>query len=380
MARQRNYALSQQGRSDSLRPLADGVVSVEIDEEEPPHVATVLSLRRAAAWLTSPAGIVLALLVLQSTSVVLLMRYSKTVERPAEAGPPYASTVAIFMSEVFKLPCCLVMAAWSTRHHGGLLPLLRDEMIGKWWTTCKTGVPAFAYTIQGNLLFVALANLEAPTYQVTYQCKTLFTALFSWLLLNRRLQPSQWLALLLLVVGTVLASDTTRAAGGHGRHGGGGHGSGHGSHGGHGSLVVGLGAVLSAALLSASSSVYFEKMLKTPLEGAAVRATARPEPPRFSDLTDQTSDARACRCPRFSRPAEPRPASHPCHLGSRRWPVFGCATCSSAASRCHSLPWRCSSATAPPYASTACCTASTAAWCGRSCCSTASAGCWWRRR
>jgi len=293
MARQRNYALSQQGRSDSLRPLADGVVSVEIDEEEPPHVATVLSLRRAAAWLTSPAGIVLALLVLQSTSVVLLMRYSKTVERPAEAGPPYASTVAIFMSEVFKLPCCLVMAAWSTRHHGGLLPLLRDEMIGKWWTTCKTGVPAFAYTIQGNLLFVALANLEAPTYQVTYQCKTLFTALFSWLLLNRRLQPSQWLALLLLVVGTVLASDTTRAAGGHGRHGGGGHGSGHGSHGGHGSLVVGLGAVLSAALLSASSSVYFEKMLKTPLEGAAVRATARPPPlpsPNASTLRSDRSD------------------------------------------------------------------------------------------
>ena len=28
------------------------------------------------------------------------------------------------------------------------------------------GVPALAYTVQGNLLFVALAHLEAPTYQV----------------------------------------------------------------------------------------------------------------------------------------------------------------------------------------------------------------------
>ena len=27
------------------------------------------------------------------------------------------------------------------------------------------GVPALAYTVQGNLLFVALAHLEAPTYQ-----------------------------------------------------------------------------------------------------------------------------------------------------------------------------------------------------------------------
>ena len=31
---------------------------------------------------------------------------------------------------------------------------------------CRMGVPALAYTVQGNLLFVALAHLEAPTYQV----------------------------------------------------------------------------------------------------------------------------------------------------------------------------------------------------------------------
>ena len=35
------------------------------------------------------------------------------------------------------------------------------------------GVPALAYTVQGNLLFVALAHLEAPTYQVLAQGKTL---------------------------------------------------------------------------------------------------------------------------------------------------------------------------------------------------------------
>ena len=27
-------------------------------------------------------------------------------------------------------------------------------------------MPALAYTVQGNLLFIALAHLEAPTYQV----------------------------------------------------------------------------------------------------------------------------------------------------------------------------------------------------------------------
>jgi drug/metabolite transporter (DMT)-like permease len=50
----------------------------------------------------------------------------------------------------------------------------------------------------------------APTTtpsQVTYQTKTLFTALFSRVLLGRYLANSQWLALALLFVGTVFVSD-----------------------------------------------------------------------------------------------------------------------------------------------------------------------------
>ena len=67
------------------------------------------------------------------------------------------------------------------------------------------GVPALAYTVQGNLLFVALAHLEAPTYQVLAQGKTLFTALFSRLIIGRQLRASQWVALLLLVLGASAA-------------------------------------------------------------------------------------------------------------------------------------------------------------------------------
>ena len=150
----------------------------------------------AVAWLRSPAGIVLVLLVVQSTSIVLLMRLSKTMKRPPDLGPAYASTVAIFLAELLKMPLCLVMAAWQSREHGGLCTLIREEVVGKWLQTFKTGVPALAYTVQGNLLFVALANLEAPTYQVMAQGKTLFTAVFARLLLKKQLQPSQWVALI----------------------------------------------------------------------------------------------------------------------------------------------------------------------------------------
>ena len=146
------------------------------------------------------------LLVVQSTSIVLLMRYSKTRPRSEDLGPTYLDTATILMAEVLKLPVCLFMAAHTLGGVEPLRELLRTELFGTGkWDTLKCAAPAVAFTVQGNLLFVALANLEAPTFQVSYQCKTLFTALFSVLILGRKLKQSQWFALLLLVAGTVLS-------------------------------------------------------------------------------------------------------------------------------------------------------------------------------
>ena len=85
------------------------------------------------------------------------------------------------MSEVFKMLACVIMAV---RAVGGVMPmlaLLRAEILGNHIDTLKCAVPAVAYTIQSNLMFVALARLDAPTFQVIYQSRTLFTALFSCL-------------------------------------------------------------------------------------------------------------------------------------------------------------------------------------------------------
>jgi solute carrier family 35 (UDP-sugar transporter), member A1/2/3 len=65
--------------------------------------------------------------------------------------------------------------------------------------------------IQNNLQYVAASNLEAVTFQVSYQMKILTTAGFSVLLLRKKLTATQWLALLCLAVGVGIVQIQTGA-------------------------------------------------------------------------------------------------------------------------------------------------------------------------
>lgn len=47
--------------------------------------------------------------------------------------------------------------------------LLREEILKKPAETMKLAIPAGIYTLQNNLLYVALSNLDATTYQVTHE-------------------------------------------------------------------------------------------------------------------------------------------------------------------------------------------------------------------
>eukprot|EP00966_Prymnesium_polylepis_P300002 6932736-Prymnesium_polylepis.1 len=80
-----------------------------------------------------------------------------------------------------------------------------DDLRAKPGEWLKLSVPALLYTICNVMVYVGYANLEAALGMVTYQSKILFTALFSVMLLNKKLSPNQWLAIAILAAGVVFA-------------------------------------------------------------------------------------------------------------------------------------------------------------------------------
>ncbi|XP_050167715.1 UDP-galactose translocator, partial [Myiozetetes cayanensis] len=134
---------------------------------------------------------------------------------------------------------------------------LHEAVWGHFGDTLRLAVPSLIYTLQNNLQYVAISNLPAATFQVTYQLKILTTALFSVLLLGTSLSRLQWLSLALLFAGVALVQAE-------------------GARGGAGaalspsaapegppqSYAVGLAAVAASCLSSGFAGVYFERLLK----------------------------------------------------------------------------------------------------------------------
>ncbi|XP_064194391.1 UDP-N-acetylglucosamine transporter-like isoform X2 [Anguilla rostrata] len=200
----------------------------------------------------------LGVLVLQTTSLVLTMRYSRTLQGD---GPRYLASSAVVSAELLKiLTCALLVFKEHSYSLRALNRVLTEEIFNKPMETLKLAIPSGIYTLQNNLLYVALSNLDAATYQVTYQLKILTTALFSVSMLGRRLGVYQWLSLLILMAGVALVQwpsdfpaipqQKELSAG---------------------SQLVGVVAVLVACCSSGFAGVYFEKILKETKQSVWVR-------------------------------------------------------------------------------------------------------------
>ncbi|KAH7082908.1 nucleotide-sugar transporter-domain-containing protein [Paraphoma chrysanthemicola] len=146
----------------------------------------------------------LATLTFQNSALILIMHYSRVM--PLVDGQRYHTSTSVFLNEVIKLGISLTMALYemsqtlpSNTTLTTLFSTLATAIVSN--ESWKLGIPAILYTIQNTLQYVAVSNLDAATFQVTYQLKILTTAIFSVLMLGRSLSARKWLSLLFLIIG-----------------------------------------------------------------------------------------------------------------------------------------------------------------------------------
>lgn len=195
----------------------------------------------------------LGVLVLQNTFLVVFMRVSRT-----SSGPMYASSTAVAVMEGLKFATCLAVVSWSSPR--GLLTAIKEEIIQQPMELLKLGVPSFLYMVQNNLLYYALSHLDAATYMVGYQLKSLTTAVFSVLMLGKTLTGLQWFSLVLLTIGVSCAQYTAK------------HNAAE-----HHNTFMGFVAVVAAASTSGFAGVYFEKVLKGTTNTSPSDGPAKPQ-------------------------------------------------------------------------------------------------------
>ncbi|KAF5357972.1 hypothetical protein D9756_001497 [Leucocoprinus leucothites] len=218
----------------------------------------------------------LVTLAVQNSALTLIMHYSRVSTPPSRM---YSAATAVLMNEILKGLISLVIAftrtdighasmydvaqapfpAGNRGVVGRLRKLWREVFSPDCW---KLSIPAILYVrgilrnwatvIQNNLQYVAATNLEAATFQVTYQMKILTTAAFSVILLRKKLSTVQWISLLFLALGVGIVQIQAGA-----------HGGAAGSTTAHSmNALKGFMAVTAACFTSGLAGVYFEMVLK----------------------------------------------------------------------------------------------------------------------
>ena len=188
----------------------------------------------------------LSLLTLTAQNAILglSMRYSRTRD-----GDMFYEATAVLMAEFVKFVTCLFLVFKDVNYE---VESWKDSLYQTVWVnkidTLKVCIPSAIYLVQNNLLYVAASNLDVATYQITYQMKILTTAFFSIVILNRTLIKTQWISLVLLLMGVVMvqlsdAKETNVNTENQSR-------------------VTGFFAAITATFLSGLAGIYFEKILK----------------------------------------------------------------------------------------------------------------------
>lgn len=129
----------------------------------------------------------------------------------------------------------------------------------------KMAIPASLFLVQNMLIYVAARNLSIATFQITFQLKTVITAVCAVIMLKRRYNIVQWAALSCLGLGVACIQLESHSKGAETQTG---------------SHTTGLLAVILSCCCSAVAATYFELVVKRP-----ARPTVEPQHSHAVQLT-----------------------------------------------------------------------------------------------
>lgn len=111
-------------------------------------------------------------------------------------GYDYDYATVPFLAEVFKLlvSCLLLWKDFQTIHP--------PRMTTEWKSVRLFPIPSIIYLIHNNVQFATLTYVDTSTYQIMGNLKIVTTGILFRLFLRRKLSTLQWMAIVLLAVGT----------------------------------------------------------------------------------------------------------------------------------------------------------------------------------
>lgn len=184
--------------------------------------------------------LLLSVLVIQNCSSVMVGRFTRSSAPPDQR---YDVAHMIMLTELLKL----ILSAIIEFLLNGRSSVLSSLSFS---TSFQLAPPALLYLIQNSLVFVSLAYLSVPTFQVLYQSKLIVTAILSTLFLNHTYKIRQWIGLFLLTSGvTVITVSEGRNESGT-------------LQGKRSDTAFGVSLVLISCLCSSLAGIYFEALIK----------------------------------------------------------------------------------------------------------------------
>ncbi len=160
--------------------------------------------------------IALIALIFQNSGLAIAMRYTFI---SATDGNHYITSPAVLNAEIIKLTIstilCFVLD--SGKSFSKFKEIIYAEFVGNSGDWLKLMVPSILYTLQNSLQYYSMSCLSAPVFQVLYQMKIVTTAFFSVLILSKRLNMHQWMAVASLACGVALVQLSQMDSGGDGK-------------------------------------------------------------------------------------------------------------------------------------------------------------------